>query len=385
MRKTFKYKLYCSKRSRKLHRQINVGGAIHNHCIALHRRYYRLYKKSLSCFTLNTHLAKLKKRPKYAWWKQLGSQAIQNIAARIDTGYKVFLAHVKARQAGKSARRVGPPTFRKVRNAKSFTLSQAGWKLLDGNRLKIGPTIYKFARSREIAGTVKTVTIKRDPLGDLYVYFSCLVAPQPIDRVMTGKSVGFDFGLTTYLTGSDGTEFQAPQPLKKHLKALAQVNRRLSSKKKGSGNRWRARLHLGRVHKRVANQRHAFHWELAHALCAQYDVMTLETLNLQGMKALWGRKVSDLGFATFVETLHYVASKTGAIIQHISPWFPSTKLCSACGGINQHITLRDRVWTCTDCGTIHQRDVNAAVNIFREGASSPRGIHVSQASACRGC
>ncbi len=385
MHKTFMYKLYRSKRSKRLHRQINVGGAIHNHCIALHRRYYRLYKKSLSCFTLNNHLAKLKKLPKYVWWKQLGSQAIQNIAARIDKGYKAFFANVRARKAGKISRRVGPPSFRTVCHAKSFTLSQAGWKLLEGHRLKIGSTVYKFAKSRGIDGTIKTVTIKRDPLGDLYVYFSCLVEDQPLVRAMTGKSAGFDFGLTTYLTGSDGTAFLAPQPFKNSLKAIAKANRRLSTKRQGSCNRRQARLHLDRVHRRVANQRQAFHWELAHDLCATYDTIALETLNLQGMKALWGCKVADLGFATFVDTLHDVAAKVGTLVQHIDKWFPSTKLCSACGCINRHITLRDRVWTCPDCGTTHSRDFNAAVNIFREGASSPGGIHVSQASACSGC
>ena len=384
MRKTFKYKLYRSKHAKRLHRQINVGGAIHNHCIALHRRYYRLYKKSLSCFTLNNHLAKLKKLPQYAWWKQLGSQAIQEIAARIDKGYKAFFAQVKARKAGKVRRRVSPPSFRKVRHAKSFTLSQAGWKLLEGNRLKIGATIYKFAKSREIDGAIKTLTIKRDPLGDLYVYFSCLVAPQPIDRVMTGKSAGFDFGLTTYLTGSDGTAFQAPQPLKNSLKALATAHRRLSSKQQGSCNRRQARLHLDRVHKRVANQRHAFHWELAHSLCDTYDTVALETLHMQGMKALWGRKVSDLGFASFVDILHDVARTTGTIVQHIGPWFPSTKLCAFCGRIHHCITLRDRVWTCPDCGTTHQRDGNAAVNILREGTSSHGGHLVSLAPASVG-
>ncbi len=381
-RQTFAYKLYRSKCNRKLHRQIHVGGAIYNHCIALHRRSYRLYKKSLSCFTLNNHLATLKKLPKYAWWKQLGSQAIQNIAARIDQGYQAFFANVKARKARTISRRVGPPSFRTVRNAKSFTLSQAGWKLLEGNRLKIGATIYKYAKSREIDGTIKTVTIKRDPLGDLYVYFSCILDDQqPIDRVMTGQSAGVDFGLTTYLTGSDGTEHQAPQPFKKHLKAIAKAHRRLVSKKQGSHNRQQALHHLSRTHRRVTNHRQAFHWKLAHELCAHYDCIALETLNLQGMKALWGRKVSDLGFATFVETLHSVASTTGTLVQHIGKWFPSTKLCSACGCINQAITLRDRVWPCPDCGATHQRDVNAAINIFREGASSPGGNLVSLASA----
>ncbi len=381
MRKTFKYKLYRSKHTKRLHRQINVGGAIHNHCIALHRRYYRVYKKSLSCFTLNTHLARLKKLPKYAWWKQLGSQAIQGIAARIDTGYKAFFANVQARKAGKISRRVGPPTFRKIRKAKSFTLTQAGWKLLGGNRLKIGTTVYKFAKSREIDGTVKTVTIKRDTLGELFVYFSCLVEEQPIVRLMTGHSAGFDFGLTTYLTGSDGTTYQAPQPLKRSLKDVGKAHRRLSRKRQGSCNRRQAQRRLARVHKRVGNQRQAFHWTLARALCTTYDFLALETLNLQGMKALWGRKVSDLGFATFAETLHSVASKTGTSIQHIGTWFPSTKLCSGCGCINQHITLRDRVWTCLDCGATHHRDHNAAINIFREGASSHGGHPVSLASA----
>jgi putative transposase len=133
----------------------------------------------------------------------------------------------------------------------------------------------------------------------------------------------------------------------------------------------------------VADIRQAFHWNLAHDLCAQYDSIVLETLNLQGMKALWGRKVADLGFGTFVQTLHHVATKTGTVVHHIDPWFPSTKLCSACGYLNNSITLRDRVWTCA-CGATHQRDHNAAINIFREGASSLGGGHVSLALASSG-
>jgi putative transposase len=239
--------------------------------------------------------------------------------------------------------------------------------------LRIGSTVYKFARSRDLEGTIKTVTLKRDALGDLYVYFSCVVMPQPISRVMTSKSAGFDFGLTTYLTGTDGSEKHAPQPLRKALRTLATANRTLARKRQGSANRARTKQHLARVHKQVANVRHAFHWELAHDLCATYDTIRLETLNLQGMKALWGRKVSDLGFGTFVQTLPHVAAKTGTVVQHISPWFPSTKLCSACHLVNQHITLRDRVWTCVFCGITHDRERNAAININEEGASSSGG------------
>ena len=128
--KTFLYKLYTSKHNGRLHQQINIGGVIHNHCIALHRRYYRRYKKHLPYYRLKAHITTLKKRPKYRWWTQLGSQAIQNIVERIDKGYQRFFQHVRDRQAGKTTQRVGPPTFRKVCNAKSFTLTQAGWKLL---------------------------------------------------------------------------------------------------------------------------------------------------------------------------------------------------------------------------------------------------------------
>lgn len=385
MRKTFMYKLYRCKQSRRLHQMINIGGVIHNHCIALHRRYYRRFKKSLSLYQLKAHITRLKKLAKYAFWSLLGSQVIQEIVIRIDKGYQRFFANVKDRKAGKTVRRIGPPSFRKVRKAKSFTLTQAGWKLIGANRLRIGNTVYKFAKSREIDGVIKTVTIKRDTLGDLYVYFSCLLDEQPIARAMTGHSAGFDFGLTTYLTGSDGTDIVAPQPFKRSLKTIARANRSLAHKVKDSHNRRHAQQHLARTHKRVGHQREAFHWDTARALCLHYDMIALETLNLQGMKALWGRKVSDLGFASFVDILHHVATKTGTIIQHISPWFPSTKLCAVCGCINQAITLRDRTWTCPDCGAVQQRDRNAALNIFREGASSHGGDLVSLVSASRGC
>ena len=90
------YKLYTSKRNRRLHHQINIGGVIHNHCVALHKRYYRRYKTHLSYYRLKAHITKLKKRPKYRWWWQLGSQAIQNIVERIDKGYQRFFQNVKS-------------------------------------------------------------------------------------------------------------------------------------------------------------------------------------------------------------------------------------------------------------------------------------------------
>src|SRR5882724_3066104 len=140
MRKTFMYKLYKTKRNVRLHYQINIGGVIHNHCIALHKRYHRLYRKYLSPHRLKAHIAKLKKLTKYAWWSALGSQAIQDIIERIDKSYQRFFQHLRDRKAHKTTQKLGPPTFRAVRKAKSFTLKKAGWKLLGSNRLRIGST-----------------------------------------------------------------------------------------------------------------------------------------------------------------------------------------------------------------------------------------------------
>jgi len=149
-RKTFAFKAYRSKKNRHLHQQINIGGIIHNHCIALCRRYYRMFDKHLPANRLKAHIAKLKHLPKYAFWNTLGSQAIQDIIERIDRAYQRFFSNVKDRKAGKTTERIGPPGFRKVRKAKSFTLKQAGYRLLGGNRIRIGKHVYKFSKSREI-------------------------------------------------------------------------------------------------------------------------------------------------------------------------------------------------------------------------------------------
>lgn len=179
--KTYKFKLYQHKRNRYLKRKINLAGILYNHCIALHKRYYRRYGKTLNVYALMKHLTKLKKLPKYAEWNSLGSQAIQDIAQRIDKTYKLFFRNRK--HGIKSS----PPSFKKVKKYKSYTLKQAGYKLYPDNSIKIGDRIYTFHKSREIEGTVKTLTIKRDALGDLYICIACETERHEI-LPRTGKS-----------------------------------------------------------------------------------------------------------------------------------------------------------------------------------------------------
>ena len=171
--KTYKFKLYRQKKNKHLHQQIDIAGLIYNHAIALHRRYYKLTGKGLNLYALMKHITNLKQLPKYKHWNLVGSQAIQDIVQRIDKGYKLFFGNLKRKV------RTSPPSFKKVKRYSSFTLKQAGWKLLDKNRIRIQGIVYKFSKSRDIPPDVKTVTVKRDTLGNLFLYF---VVDEPISQ-----------------------------------------------------------------------------------------------------------------------------------------------------------------------------------------------------------
>ena len=377
--KTYKFKLYSNHGNRVLHQTIEGHAEVWNHCVALQRRYYAIYGKYISKFRLINHISKLKRLPQFTHWNQLPSQAIQDVASRIDKGYRAMF---EARAQGKAW---GRPRFKPRSKYKSFTLLQAGWQLLPGNRIKIGKRIYQYFKSCDVRGNPKRCTIKRDAIGDVYICILTDYVEPDHNRVMTGKIAGFDFGLKRYLTGHNGHDIDSPEFFKRSLNAIKQANHNHSRKKKQSNNRERARLDLARKHRKIERQREDFHWKLAHQLTDEYDEIRLEDLNLKGMKAFWGRKVSDLGFADFVKKLVYIAKKKGVKITFIDKWYPSSKTCSVCSAVNEALNLRDRNWRCDDCGTTHDRDRNAAINIYRVGASTHAGEDVSPDSSGNPC
>lgn len=198
--KTFCFKLYKSKLNDKLHKQIIAAGLTFNHCLALHKRYYKLFGKYLNQNKLKKHLTKLKKIPKFSYLLEYDSQAVQDVVERIDRAFNLFFSNLKRKV------RCSPPKFKKVRRYRSFTLKQNGWKLDEDNHtLTIRGQKYKYFKDRRISGKVKTVTIKRDTLGDIYVYFVTDAKDFEVET-RTGKRVGFDFGLKTFLTASDGKD-----------------------------------------------------------------------------------------------------------------------------------------------------------------------------------
>ena len=375
IRRTYKYRLYTSKRDKYLYQQIDVAGIIWNHALAVQKRYYRLTGKYIKKHRLMSHLAKMKRTERFGYWQLVGSQAVQDVVDRLDKAYLRFFAYLR----GELGIKTGPPRFKKVKKYKSFTLKQAGWKLLGGNRIRLNGRNYKFALSRLVCGNIKTVTVKRDHVGRLFVCFSVIEEVDPQVEVSTGKIGGFDFGLKTFLTDDEGRAYQSPEFLKANLSGIARLNRQLSRKQDGLNNRRKAKRQLALAHARVADERRDAHFKLAHQLCDEYDILGFETLNLRGMKKLWGRKISDLGFSQFMLILEHVTHMRGKRVVKIDQWEPTSQTCSCCGH-RQSVELRERVFRCEGCGLGIGRDHNAARNIRREAIALLEGVGASTPS-----
>ena len=367
MKRTYKFKIYNSKRSRKLERLLDIACSVYNHCIALQKRYYRLFRKNITAFTMSRHLAKLKKLPRFAFWNGLNSQTVQDISERVWRSYKSFFSNVK------NNKRMRPPRFCKRDNYKSFTYKQSGYKI-EGNLLTLQQKFHvKFSKSREIEGKIKTVTVKRNSLGDWYLYIVTDIEQNEV-LPRQGEAIGLDFGLKHFLTDDTGERIESPLFFRQMRNRIQKLNRARSRKvgerkgEKKSRNWLRAARKLRRAYEKLRNLRDDFQWKLAKTLCERYATICIEDLSLKGMQRLWGRKICDLRFGDFVAKLGYMAGKYGCRLVKVDRWFASSQQCSVCGYKNDGTKdLRVRKWTCLACGTEHDRDVNAATNVLNEG------------------
>ena len=348
---SYKYKLYRTDKTKHLDKMLREAAFVWNHALALQKRYYRMYHKYIGSACMKAHFAKRISR------NLLHSQSVQEILERLDDAYKRFFKHLAAR----------PPKFRRAKDFSSIVFKQGGYSL-NGNVLTINRISkrYKFSLSRPYDGKVKTLTVKRSPLGEYFIIMALDKATVILGKTHNGASVGIDFGLKTYMTMSDGTTVKNPQFLKATLSRVQRASRKLSKTASNSNHRQARRKELNRILERIVNQRNEFQWQLAHHLCRQYDRIFIEDLQLTGMTALWGRKMSDLAHGAFVTKLEYVASKYGVTVHKIDRFYPSSKAC-ICGYVNKQLQLKDRQWTCPECGAVHSRDLLAAQNILRQG------------------
>ena len=370
--KTYKYQFGHQSNCIRLGNLLDDMWQVHEYFHKWQRQRYKDGLPYANYSAMCVHLRELK-RTTHPHWNALPSQAIQQELRRIDDAYVRFFKKLGGR-----------PKIKKRHKFKSITLKQTGWTLKN-NRITITfrewnaskklwsfrKIPYTFHKHRQFYGSIRRITIKRDNCGDYWLYLiTDFVDTKQLPT--TGQSVGADFGMKdAYLTLSTGEKKQHPQPLKQSLKKLRSLNKSLSRKVKGSNGWWRCVRAIARLYRKITNQRTDFHWQLATELCKRFDTIAIETLNLEGMKRLWGRKVSDLAFYQFVEILKYKCQKHKRLLKQVGQWTATTKPCSHCGFHNENLTLSDRQWRCPDCGSHHDRDVNAAINILRAGIATP--------------
>jgi len=352
-RKAFRYRLYPNQEQQvKLTVQFGHARFVYNWGLAKRKDYYREHGKGLGYFALKRAVTDLKRQPDYAWLKEADSQVLQAKVEDLDRAFANFFEH-----------RAGYPRFKKRHASQSIRYPQR-FKF-DRNRVylpKVGWV--KVVLHRPLEGKAKSATVSKTKSGEYYVSVLCEIGAtvQP-----NGKPpVGVDLGLTHFATLSTGEKVEHPKYLRQAERRLKKLQRSLSRKQKDSSNRNKARLLVARQHEHVARQRADFLHKLSHRLVNEHGLVKLENLNVSGMlkNHSLAKSITDSGWGMFGRFCEYKADWYGSEVQRVDRFFPSSKTCNVCGCINHSLTLADRFWTCEGCGTYHDRDENASINLL---------------------
>ncbi|WP_369688709.1 RNA-guided endonuclease InsQ/TnpB family protein [Actinomadura kijaniata] len=311
---------------------------------------------------LSRRLTAAKKAPGRAWLGEVSAVVLQQSLRDLDAAYRAFFDGLKGKRP-----RVGPPRFKSrkdTRQAIRFT-ANARWKITPGGDLslpKIGQVRVRW--SRTLPSVPSTVTVVKDAAGRYFASFVVEVAPEPLPPV--APQVGVDLGLGHFAVLSDGTKITSPRFLRRAEKRLKRAQRALSRKVKGSKNREKARLRLARAHVRVADARREFHHRVSTRLVRENQAIAVEDLAVKGLaRTRLAKSVHDAGWVQFVAMLEYEAAKHGRTLVRIGRFEPTSQVCSACGVKDGPKPLYVRVWRCRACGTVLDRDINAAINVAK--------------------
>lgn len=355
MLRSYKYRLYPSKEQAiLLARHFGACRWVYNDALNLRVKLWQEKKESISWVKLSARLPILKVMEGTEWLKDINAQSLCGQIISLEKAYQAFFK-----------KGAGFPAFKKKQGRQSFQCPHDVKINFDAETIrfpKFAPM--RFACSRHFEGTVKTVTVSRDPSGKHFA--SILVetgkdapAPKPYSTIL-----GIDLGLTHFATLSTGEKFDNPRLLKASLKKLAAEQRKLSRKIKGGKNRAKQRIRVAVANEKIRNQRTDFLHKLSTRIIRENQAIALEDLNVTGMQQdrKLARSIGDASWSEFVLQLEYKASWYGKTVIKIGRFDPSSKLCT-CGVINRTLSLSDRVWTCPACGAVHDRDVLAANNI----------------------
>ena len=308
-------------------------------------------------------------KEEFPWLKEVDSLALANAQMNLNKAYHNILSNRK---------HFGKPRFKSKKNCRASysTNNQKGSVRIEGHKVKLPKVGWvKLCQHRPLPenSIIKTVTISKTPSGKYYI--SMLVEYEnQILPVIPKTFLGLDFVMHGLYVASDEEDAKYPSFLRTAEKRLAKTQRKLSNKQKGSHNRKKQRLRVAILHEKVANQRRDFLHKKARYLADRYDVIGIEDISVKAMakrkkggKFSFGKSVADNGWNMFTNMLEYKLAWQGKQLIKIDKWYPSSQLCHVCGYQNHETKdLSVREWDCPKCGSHHNRDKNAAINIREE-------------------
>ncbi|MEV6948565.1 RNA-guided endonuclease TnpB family protein [Streptomyces sp. NPDC051172] len=311
-------------------------------------------------------ITEAKRRPERAWLGEVSAVVLQQALRDCERAYTSFFASLKGERMGA---RVGEPRMKSRKDARQsirFT-ANARWSITACGKLnlpKIGAVKVKW--SRALPAVPSSVTVIKDAAGRYFTSFVIDTDPAVDATRMTDtdQTVGIDLGLTHFAVLSDGTKIDSSRFLRRAEKKLKKAQRELARKQKGSKNRAKARLKVARAHAKVADARRDFHHQLSTKLISENQGIAVEDLAVKGLaRTKPAKSVHDAGWAQFLSMLEYKAQRYGRTLVKIGRFEPTSQTCSTCGAVDGPKPLNVRDWTCTACGTVHDRDHNAAINV----------------------
>ena len=316
-------------------------------------------KEKVGYHETSAMLTALKKTEEFSWLNEVSSVPVQQSLRHLQTAFGNFFA-----------RRSKYPTFKKKDGAQSAEYTTSAFKWADG-KLRIAKMDealnIRFSRTIPKAAKVTTVTVSKDCAGRYFV--SMLCTDQVQAKAPVAAKVGIDLGLTHFAILSTGEKIAAPNTFRKNEEKLAKLQRRLAKKTKGSAKRKMAKLKVAKLHAKITDSRKDFLHKLSTRLVNENQVIAIETLAVSNMQKNHNlaKSIADASWSEFVRQLEYKSLWYGRELVGIDRWYPGSKRCFDCGHTVKKMPLNVREWTCPECGTIHDRDINAARNVLTAG------------------